>query len=97
MRHIIIIEPARSKYTRLTGQARTIFNRISLNLARMKVYSIKDEIVNIKPGPNNRKHVHYNDHKHFEIALFWRSSPPLLSYAAVFLNLFTASVNMMIP
>lgn len=68
MRHISIIEPARSKYTRLTGQAKTIFNRLSLNLARMNVYSIKNEIINIKPGLNNRKQIHYNDHKHFEMA-----------------------------
>jgi hypothetical protein len=68
MRHITIIEPARSKYSSLNGQARTIFNRISLNLARMKEHAIKDEIINIKSVPSGRKHIHYNDHKHFELA-----------------------------
>jgi hypothetical protein len=68
MRHIIIIEPAKSRYMALTGQAKTIFRRIILNLARMKVYSIKDEIVNIVQAQNGRKHIHFNDHKHFEIA-----------------------------
>jgi hypothetical protein len=68
MRHITIIEPAKSKYQRLTGQSKTIFNRIALNLARPTVYSIKNEIINIKPGPDSRKHIHYNDNKDFEIA-----------------------------
>jgi hypothetical protein len=68
MRPITIIEPAKSMYLDLTGQARTIFNRISLNLARMSVYSVKNEIIAIWHGPDNRKHIHYNDRKHFEIA-----------------------------
>ena len=68
MRHIVIIEPARTKYSGLTGQAKKIFNRICLNLARLKEYSIKDEIINIKTVPSGRKHIHYNDHKFFEMA-----------------------------
>lgn len=68
MRQVTIIEPAKTKYSKLTGQKRVVFNRIVLGLARLKEYKIKDEIVNIVLTPSSRKQIHYNDSKHFEIA-----------------------------
>ena len=68
MRQITIVEPAKAGYKTLSGQAKTIFNRTILNLARLKIYQVKNEIINLCIGPNGRKRMHYNDHKYFEIA-----------------------------